>query len=86
MLKSEELAVSKEVEEEGDDEEMEPWRGFPSPATCSAGVGHGSHSSTHGIHRIIKEDTDHLARQEEPWEHLSLLTGQRVAMVPVVMY
>lgn len=79
MLKSEELAVSKEVEEEGDEddkEEMEPCGGFPSPPTCSAGAGHGSHSNTHGIHRIIKEETDHLARQEEPWEHRSLLAGQ----------
>lgn len=77
----------EEDEDEGDD--RDPWSAFPlcpPPLTCSPPAGHGSHSNTHGNHRSIKEDADHLARQAEPWEHLSLLIGQGVAMVPVVMY
>lgn len=64
-------------EDEGDD--SEPWSVFPPlapPPTCSAWAGHGSHSNAHGNHRNIKEDANHLARQEEPWEHLSFLIGQ----------
>ncbi|TKS80343.1 hypothetical protein D9C73_013424 [Collichthys lucidus] len=79
----EELDSDEDEEEDDDDEDegddREPWSAFPPcppPPTCSARVGHGSHSNTHGNHRNIKEDADHLARQEEPWEHLSLLIGQ----------
>lgn len=84
---AEEEEEDEDEEEEGDDKE--PWSAFPPcppPPTCSARVGHGSQSNTHGNHRSIKEDADHLTRQEEPWEHLSLLIGQGVAMVQVVMY
>lgn len=71
--------------EDEDEDEREPWSTFPplAPPTCSARAVHGSHSNTHGNHRSIKEDADHLARQAE---HLSLLIGQGVAMVQVVMY
>lgn len=79
MLKSEELDSDEEEEDDDDEDEREPWSAFPPCPplpTCSALVGRGSHSNTHGNHRIIKEVADHLARQEEPREHLSLLIGQ----------
>lgn len=77
-----------EEEDEGGDD-RDPWSALepcPPPFTCSAGQGHGSHNKTHGNHRSIKEEADHLAREAEPWVHLSFLIGQGVAMVPVVMY
>lgn len=79
MLKSEELDGGEEDEEEDGGDEKEPWSVFPPcppMPTCSALAGHGSHSNTQGNHRIIKEDANHLARQEEPWEQLSLLIGR----------
>lgn len=93
MLKPHGEEPEGDVEEKEDDEdegdERDPCSTFPTCPplpTCSAWVGHGSHSNTHGNHRSIKDDANHLASQAEPWEHLSLLIGQGVAMVPVVMY
>lgn len=93
MLNPQAAELEGDEEDEEDDaetgEDREPWRAFPLgpplPA-CSAWVGHGSHSNTQDNHRSIKDDAGVLARLGKPWEHLSLLTGQGVAMVPVVMY
>lgn len=79
MLKSEELAGGDEDEDEDEDDEgdeREPWNAFPPcppMPNCSALAGRGSHSNIQGNHRIIKEDANHLARQEKPWVQLSLL-------------
>lgn len=80
MLKSEEPAGGDEdeVDEDEEGDEREPWSALPPRApmpNCSALLGSGSHSNIQGNHRIIKEDADHLARQEKPRVQLSLLIG-----------
>ncbi|KAA8586679.1 hypothetical protein FQN60_016390 [Etheostoma spectabile] len=85
-LDGDEEEAEEDDEDEDDDRELWTFPPCTPPPTCSARVGNGTHSNTHGNHRSIKEDTNHLARQAEPWEHLSFLIGQGVAMVQVVMY